>query len=64
MAAGQVELAQMTMTNHQNNIIAGLGHMAHTDEGEAYFESGDDRMDCLKDIVRNLRRDHPEKRHL
>eukprot|EP00750_Incisomonas_marina_P026345 INCI5898.17.p1 GENE.INCI5898.17~~INCI5898.17.p1 ORF type:complete len:556 (+),score=98.03 INCI5898.17:250-1917(+) len=65
MATGQTQIAQLLLTTAQNNIIAGLGQeMVDPATGEKYFESGDEHMDCLKDILRQLRREHPTKRAL
>lgn len=65
MATGQTQIAQLLLTTAQNNIIAGLGQeVVESDTGEKYFQSGDEHMDCLKDILRQLRREHPTKRAL
>ena len=64
-AVRQSEIAQNWLTNDQNNVIGGLGKTVRDPEtGESVFQPGEHAMDCLRDILRNLRRDNPQKRHL
>ena len=70
----QTERAQAYLTKDQNAIIAGLGSSVDlevdeeeepgSDVEQSVFEAGAEYMDCLKDIMRYLRRDHPTKRPL
>ncbi len=60
------------LTTAQNDIVAGLGKTLMTDVetadpqdgGEGKFVPGEDFADCLKDIMRQLRREHPTRRFL
>ncbi len=71
MASGPATVAAQYLSVAQNDIVAGLGTKKQADAddetrlgGGETFEPGEDYADCLKDIMRQLRREHPTKRHL
>jgi hypothetical protein len=62
-AASQVETAHQRLSREQTAIISGLGRNTTKDDDTTFVE-GEEYMDCLKDLLRYLRREHPSRRPL
>lgn len=66
MTTTQANIAQSRLTWDQNKTISGLGRLStgkSADEAPV-FEAGELCMESLRDLLRYLRSDHPQKRPL